>query len=159
LTDRIAAWHKPGYAPDIMTSDPSLLVSPFDPSQTEAVVPLLELCFPDEPPQNEPHAYLARKLSYQPDFVFVAQLGESIVGSIVGGYDGVRGWMYHVATHPEFRRQGIATQLVRKLEQALTAAGCPKLNLQIRSTNHEVAAFYEALGYLEEDRLSFGRKL
>ncbi len=74
----------------------------------------------------------------------------------MAGYDGHRGWLYAVAVSPEHRRSGIGTQLVKHAMQVLKELGCIKVNLQIRSTSTEVAAFYESLGFAREDRLSMG---
>lgn len=125
----------------------------------EPLVSLWKLCFPDDPPHNEPSRLLEQKLRSQPDWVLVAIQEQVLVGSIVGGYDGVRGWMYHVATHPEFRRRGIGATLVRELERRLRAVGCVKVNLQVRVGNASVTAFYEALGYEIEPRVSLGKRL
>ena len=83
----------------------------------------------------------------------------TVVGAVIAGYDGVRGWLYHLAVLPDYRRRGLATQLVRSAEQRLQALGCFKLNLQVRATNQEVVAFYRSLGYQVEERVSMGRRL
>jgi ribosomal protein S18 acetylase RimI-like enzyme len=77
----------------------------------------------------------------------------------MAGFDGHRGWVYYLGVDPDFRRQGIGTALMRRVENKLEALGCPKLNLQIRVDNQEVQAFYEKLGFFSEDRVSMGRKL
>ena len=64
-----------------------------------------------------------------------------------------------LAVASEFRRRGLATQLVRAAEDGLRRLGCAKVNLQVRTTNHEVVAFYRSLGYEIEERLSMGRCL
>jgi ribosomal protein S18 acetylase RimI-like enzyme len=138
---------------------PTPTIALFDPSHTEDVVALWELCFDGDPGRNEPRAYIAQKIAYQPQFFLVAIVNQRVVGTIVGGYDGVRGWMYHLATHPDARRRKIATRLVRDLEQRLKAVGCVKLNLQIRSENSQLADFYASLGYAEEPRISLGKVL
>ncbi|MBK5549274.1 GNAT family N-acetyltransferase, partial [Pseudomonas sp. TH03] len=66
---------------------------------------------------------------------------------------------YSVAVHPAQRRQGLGARLVRHAEQALTARGCMKINLQIVSTNESVKGFYESLGYAVEPRISMGKKV
>ena len=80
-------------------------------------------------------------------------------GAVIAGFDGVRGWIYHLAVAPAHRRRGIATRLMRGAEAALRARGCSKINLQVRATNESVVAFYRALGYQIEERLSMGRAL
>jgi ribosomal protein S18 acetylase RimI-like enzyme len=86
-------------------------------------------------------------------------LDDALVGAVIAGFDGVRGWIYHLAVAPESRRRGIATQLVRAAEAGLRKLGCPKVNIQVRATNGEVVAFYRSLGYVVEERVSMGRRL
>ena len=99
------------------------------------------------------------KLKVQPELLLVAQVEGAVVGAVMAGFDGVRGWIYHLAVAPEWRRRGFATQLVRAAETGLRGLGCPKANLQVRATNSAVVAFYQSLGYEVEERLSMGRSL
>jgi ribosomal protein S18 acetylase RimI-like enzyme len=77
----------------------------------------------------------------------------------MGGWDGRRGWIYHVATAPGERRTGLATQLVREVEERLRARGCPKVNVIVRDENEGGAAFWEALGYTAAPARQYGREL
>jgi ribosomal protein S18 acetylase RimI-like enzyme len=77
----------------------------------------------------------------------------------MAGFDGVRGWIYHLAVASEYRRHGLATELVRAAETGLRELGCLKVSLQIRSTNLAAVAFYRSIGYQIEDRVSMGRRL
>ena len=99
------------------------------------------------------------KLRVQPELLLVGEDGTSIVGAVIAGFDGVRGWIHHLAVAPEFRRRGLATQLVRAAEDGLRRLGCSKINLQVRATNRQVVAFYRSLGYEVEERVSMGRRL
>lgn len=74
----------------------------------------------------------------------------------MAGYDGHRGWLYAIAVHPDKRRSGIGTQLVKHTPAHLKSLGCIKVNLQIRSTHREVVSFYASVGFFIEDRLSMG---
>ncbi len=121
----------------------------------DALIDLWSTVFPDDPPHNEPAAVLAAKLAVD-DLVFVAVDGDELVGACLAGYDGHRGWLYAVAVAPASRRAGVGSQLVEQAVGALRARGCIKVNLQIRAGNAEVAAFYEALGFTVEDRVSMG---
>jgi ribosomal protein S18 acetylase RimI-like enzyme len=78
---------------------------------------------------------------------------------MMAGFDGVRGWIYHLTLAPESRRCGVATKLVRAAEAALRDLGCPKVNLQVRASNAGLVAFYQALGFTVEERVSMGRRL
>jgi ribosomal protein S18 acetylase RimI-like enzyme len=121
----------------------------------ESVIALWKEVFPDDPPHNEPSVVLAAKLDVD-DLIFVAENNEQIVGACIAGYDGHRGWLYAVAVLPEFRRNAVGKRLVQAAMISLKEIGCIKVNLQIRPTNTEVAAFYKSLGFSVEDRLSMG---
>ena len=90
------------------------------------------------------------------DLIFVALEDDSIVGAVMAGYDGHRGWIYAVAVDHAHRRNGIARRLVAHALDALSQLGCIKTNLQIRSDNRQVIAFYQSLRFQIEDRISMG---
>ena len=136
-----------------------IAIRPFDIADEPDVVRLWEQVFPSAPAHNKPQNDIRIKLGIQPDLFFVALDEKKIVGSAMAGFDGHRGWVYYVAVHPDYRRRGIGTALMRHAEAALKEIGCPKLNLQIRADNHQVQAFYESLGYAVEDRISMGKRL
>lgn len=144
---------------DMETSIPNLTIRPFEPTDRSALEKLWGRVFADDPPWNAPARMIANKLKVQPELLLVGVLDESLVGAVMAGFDGVRGWIYHLAVAPESRRLGIATRLVRAAESGLRKLGCPKVNIQVRAWNDEVVAFYRRLGFLEEDRVSMGRRL
>jgi len=119
----------------------------------------LRVCFPNDPPWNDPHEVIRRKRLVQPELFLVGLLDGTVVCTVIGGYDGFRGWVYHLATAPEHQREGFGRQMMSAIESRLADIGCPKLNLQVRATNDAVVAFYEALGYRAEDRVSLGKRL
>jgi len=131
----------------------------FDIRDSDAVEQLWKEVFPNDPPHNAPRKVIQEKMSIQKELFFVAEDNGVIIGTIMSGYDGHRGWLYSVAVKPEFRRRGIGRGLVDHAVAALSDIGCPKVNLQIRPTNTEVVAFYEALGFSTEDRISMGKGL
>jgi ribosomal protein S18 acetylase RimI-like enzyme len=106
-----------------------------------------------------PSIAIDKKLEAKDDLFFVARLEGKIVGTILAGYDGHRGWLYSVAVHPSHRQKGLGSALVRRAEQALTERGCMKLNLQVMSGNESVDGFYESLGYVVEKRVSMGKRI
>jgi ribosomal protein S18 acetylase RimI-like enzyme len=124
-----------------------------------AVVALWREVFPDDPPHNNPATVVRRKGSFQRELFFVAEEESKIIGTIMAGYDGHRGWLYTVAVNPRKRRHGVGSALVRYAEAALRTLGCPKINLQVRGSNPGVAAFYQRLGYQIEDRISLGKRM
>jgi ribosomal protein S18 acetylase RimI-like enzyme len=134
-------------------------IRPFDPSDHAAVVTLWSEVFPSEPQWNDPALIIQRKLQVQPDLFLVAILDGKVIGTVIAGYDGVRGWVHHLAVDPSQRRLGIGRSLMRAAEVALLKLGCPKLNLQVRADNPSVVSFYGAIGYAVEERISLGKRL
>ena len=125
----------------------------------QEVIALWQEVFPDEPSWNRPEDVILRKLSVQADLFYVANLDNRVVGTIIAGYDGVRGWIHKLAVHPAYRRKGLASELLRQAETGLRALGCPKLNLQVRASNVDAVQFYKSLGYHVEARASLGKPL
>ncbi len=110
-------------------------------------------------PWNNPHKDIARKLKVQRDLFLVADLDARVVGVAMAGYDGHRGWVNYLTVDPKQRRRGIGTALMRDAERRLRLLGCPKINLQLRKENQEMAAFYAALGFKEDAAVSLGKRL
>jgi ribosomal protein S18 acetylase RimI-like enzyme len=98
---------------------------------------------------------IQKKLQRDPDLFLVAERDGRIIGTVIGGYDGRRGFIYHLAVDLEYRRNGIASQLMAEVEQRLRAKGCLKCYLITFKDNDEAMDFYEKLGWREmaEDRL------
>jgi ribosomal protein S18 acetylase RimI-like enzyme len=101
---------------------------------------------------------LARMARRNPGLLVVASEGTRVVGSALGGWDGRRGWIYHLATAESHRRQGIATRLVDQVEAGLRDLGCPKVSVLVRDENDAGRAFWLARGYDEGSR-QFAREL
>lgn len=131
----------------------------YQPDDKAGVVALWEEVFPGEADRNRPEDVIARKLKVQPDLFFVALHDDRVAGTVIAGFDGVRGWIHKLAVHPDFRRQGLASMLMQQAEHGLKAIGCPKINLQVRASNTGVVAFYKSLGFDVEDRASLGKAL
>ena len=123
-----------------------------------AVIALWQACGLTRP-WNNPARDIARKLTEQPELFLVGTCADSVVASAMVGFDGHRGWINYLAVAPEFRGKSFGRQLVREAERLLTERGCPKLNLQVRSSNTQAIAFYRKLGYTQDDVVSFGRRL
>ena len=137
----------------------AITVRPFATSDRAAVVALWRDVFADDPPWNEPQEMIDRKLTVQPELFLVAESGGRVFGTVLGGFDGVRGWIHHLAVDASQRRKGIARSLMEAAEQGLKKLGCPKVNLQVRATNLLVIEFYRSLGYNVEERASLGKRL
>ena len=137
----------------------SLQVRPYEDADEAAVIALWNEVLPDDAPHNDPATAIRHKLAVERDLFFVAVVLGAVTGTVLGGYDGHRGWVYSLAVLPQYQRQGVGGALVRHLEQALAARGCLKVNLQVRASNAGVVAFYEKLGYAVEPRVSMGKRL
>lgn len=94
-----------------------------------------------------------------PGLALLAEDRARIVGTALAGWDGRRGWLYHVAVHPDERRRGIGTTLVRVLEDRLRALGCPKVNLIVWEDEERAIAFWTAVGYARERTVEFAKAL
>ena len=130
--------------------------------QKEDEAGLIELwkeVFPGGAPHNDPLLSLRKKLEVDSDLLLVAVETGEIVGSVMGGYDGHRGWLYSLAVKGRSRGRGIGTLLVNSMIAELEAQGCVKVNLQVRSSNRGVIAFYQKLGFSVEEHISMGRLL
>ena len=123
------------------------------------MVELWKTVFPDDPPRNDPLVMAQRKMEMEPELFLVGALEDRLVATVMAGYDGVRGWIYHLAVSPDLRRRGFGRQMMREAEDMLGSLHCPKVNLQIRSSNEDVIRFYRAIGYDIEDRVSMGKCL
>jgi GNAT superfamily N-acetyltransferase len=94
-----------------------------------------------------------------PGLLLLATAGEDLAGSALGSWDGRQGWLYHVATAKTHRRKGIATRLVRRLEQRLRALGCPKVNLFVCDGTDDAEPFWTSTGYAASTSRPFAREL
>ena len=108
---------------------------------------------------NNPHLDIQRKLTVQPELFFVAVEGHDIVGTVMAGYDGHRGWLYYLASDPQRRGEGIGRALVTAAEDALLELGCPKVQLMVHPDNDAVLGFYDSLGYERFDTSTTGKRL
>ena len=130
----------------------------FEVGDTEQVVDLWERCGLVRA-WNDPRKDIERKLTVQPELFFVAERGGRIAASAMAGYDGHRGWLYYVAVAPELQGGGLGRAIFRHAEEALLALGCPKVNVQIRSGNETVAAFWNGLGFSPDGATGLGKRL
>jgi ribosomal protein S18 acetylase RimI-like enzyme len=110
-------------------------------------------------PRNNPSKDIDRKLQKDADLLLVGTIGDSLVATVMGGYDGHRGWINYLAVDPNHRRGRLAEQLMLAVEDRLRELGCAKINLQIRRSNTPVMSFYEAIDYREDDVVSYGKRL
>ena len=110
-------------------------------------------------PQNNPRKDIEMKCKVQTDLFFVGTVRDRIVATAMAGYDGHRGWIYYLAVDPDYRHQRIGRRMMEKAESALKMRGCPKINLQVRTSNQAVISFYERLGFSDDDVIGLGKRL
>jgi ribosomal protein S18 acetylase RimI-like enzyme len=137
---------------------PSLRIRRFTPADEEAVVSLWRRCDLVRP-WNDPHKDIRRKLGVRPDLFLVGEVDGRVVATVMAGFEGHRGWMNYLAVDLPFRRKGLARGMVAAAEALLRESGCPKVNLQIRTSNQDVIEFYRRLGYTLDDVVSMGKRL
>jgi len=133
-------------------------IRPFQPADEAAVIALWRSCGLVRP-TNDPVKDIQRKLAVQPELFLVCELDGHIIASVMAGYEGHRGWLNYVAVAPEYHNQGYARAIVTEAERLLKKAGCPKINLQVRTNNRAVIDFYKKLGYSMDDVVSMGKRL
>ncbi len=133
-------------------------VRPYRSDDEDAVIALWGACGLVVP-QNNPKRDIERKLKVNPEWFLVGEIHGEIVASCMVGYEGHRGWINYLAVHPDCRRRGLARRIMAEAERLLRNAGCPKINLQIRSTNTEVIEFYKGVGFRVDDVVSMGKRL
>jgi ribosomal protein S18 acetylase RimI-like enzyme len=134
------------------------VIRPFRRDDTEAVVSLWRdagLVVP----WNDPYLDIERKLTVQPELFLVVDDGDVIVGAAMVGYDGHRGWVNYLAVDESRRGEGLGALLMGEAERLLVERGCPKLNLQVRTTNTGVIEWYRSLGYALDEAVSLGKRL
>jgi ribosomal protein S18 acetylase RimI-like enzyme len=108
---------------------------------------------------NDPHEDIARKCRLAPELFLVGVLDGCIIATVMAGYEGHRGWINYLAVAPGFRNQGVGRRMMQAAEEKLRALGCPKINLLVRFSNRAVQAFYQRLGYGNEDVICMAKRL
>ncbi|HEY0072591.1 MAG TPA: GNAT family acetyltransferase [Abditibacteriaceae bacterium] len=135
-----------------------MTIRPFEISDSKPVIALWRECGLIVP-WNDPQRDIERKMQVQPELFFVGEIEGRIVATLMAGYEGHRGWLNYVAVAPDAHRQGLGRQIVEHAIEQLRKRGCPKINLQVRTSNAEVIAFYESLGFQVDDATSLGMRL
>ena len=130
----------------------------YDSKYQDAVVDLWRRC-DLVVPQNDPIEDIQRKIEFQPELFFVALLNGKVIGSVMAGYEGHRGWLNYLAVLPEHQRHGYGRRLVEKTVDELKELGCLKVNLQVRKSNISAVKFYENIGFKDDDVVSLGKRL
>lgn len=136
----------------------TLCIRPYEPEDEQAVIVLWQRCNLTRP-WNNPRLDIARKLHVDPDLFLVGETEGQIVATVMGGYEGHRGWINYLAVAPEYRGRGWGRQIMTAVEERLRASGCPKINLQVRADNLDAIHFYERIGFTQDAVVSMGKRL
>ena len=135
-----------------------LVIRQYNEADEKNVIALWQKCNLTRP-WNNPAGDIGRKLLVNRELFLVGLIDGHIITSVMGGYEGHRGWVNYLAVAPEYRRLGIARQIMSEIEAKLLLLGCPKVNLQVRSENTAAMAFYDKIGYGCDDVVSYGKRL
>jgi ribosomal protein S18 acetylase RimI-like enzyme len=94
--------------------------------------------------QSDQPAEIRKKLQHDPDLFLVAETNGKLIGTVIGGFDGRRGLIYHLAVEASFRQQGVGSLLMDEVERRLKAKGCLKCYLLVTVENENAMRFYES---------------
>jgi ribosomal protein S18 acetylase RimI-like enzyme len=133
-------------------------IKPYTHQYEKAVIELWERCELTRP-WNNPKLDIERKMKVEPELFMIGMTDGRVIASVMGGYEGHRGWVNYLAVDPAYRRQGLGRQMMEEVEKKLLEKGCPKINIQIRNGNSEAMAFYDKIGYKTDDVTSMGKRL
>ncbi len=133
-------------------------IRPYQEMDEASVIALWQECELTRP-WNNPKEDINRKLTTQPELFLVGVEGSALIATAMIGFDGHRGWVHYLGILPS--RQGLAygKAMMDEGERLLITRGCPKITLQVRSTNATVIAFYKKLGYQIDEVVSMGKRL
>ena len=137
---------------------PALAMAPMGDADIAAVIALWQRCGLTRP-WNDPAADIALARKGPNATVLVGRDDSGIVASALVGHDGHRGWVYYVAVDPDFRHKGYGRVIMDAAENWLRARGIEKLQLMVRPDNSQVQAFYQSLGYFEQERIVYAKWL
>lgn len=110
-------------------------------------------------PGNAPDYDINLKMRFQPELFFIMTVKNVPAGSVMAGFDGHRGWLNYLCVHPSFRNRGYGRELILHAVRRLKDCGCPKVNLQIRTSNSEVMEFYKKAGFYLHDVVCMQMKI
>ena len=136
----------------------TMQIRPFREHDTDLVIALWRDCDLTRP-WNDPARDIERKVAMADDLFLVGTVAGHVVGTVMAGYEGHRGWINYLAVDPSERGAGRGRALMVAAEARLRALGCPKINLQVRGTNRDAIAFYQRIGFIVDDTVSLGKRL
>ena len=130
----------------------------YSPEDQKTVIELWQTCNLTRP-WNNPKLDIERKLKVNPELFLVGLVDNKVIATVMGGYEGHRGWVNYLAVDPLYQRKGLGQQIMKVIGGKLLALDCPKINLQIRTDNLSAVSFYKSIGYKTDDVISMGKRL
>jgi ribosomal protein S18 acetylase RimI-like enzyme len=139
-------------------SSAGLAIAPIEDGDVAAVTALWQRCGLTRP-WNDPAADIALARRGPNSTILIGRDGGAIIATAMVGHDGHRGWVYYVATDPDHRGKGHGRAIMVAAEEWLRQAGIAKMQLMVRADNTKVQAFYESIGYDEQERIIYAKWL
>ena len=136
----------------------ALSIAPIGDADVAEVIALWRACDLTRP-WNDPAADIALARRGPNSAILIGRDGDAVIATALVGHDGHRGWVYYVAVDPARRQKGFGRTIMNAAEDWLRARCIEKLQLMIRGDNTKVKAFYDSLGYLEQERVLFAKWL
>ena len=133
-------------------------IRPYGNDDESEVVDLWKLCNLIVP-KNDPVVDIHEKMNFQPNLFLVGITKDTLIGSIMIGYEGHRGWINYLAIHPKYRMRGFGAMLMDHATTLLKSMGCKKINVQIRNSNISVIEFYKKCGFSDDDVVGYGKRI
>jgi ribosomal protein S18 acetylase RimI-like enzyme len=139
-------------------TEDALTIKPIEDNEVPEVVALWRRCGSTRP-WNDPTADIALARRGDNSTVLMGRCGGVLVASVMVGHDGHRGWVYYVTVDPDRRHQGFGRSIMNAAEAWLRARGILKLQLMVRKDNAKVHAFYQSIGYYNQETVTFAKWL
>jgi ribosomal protein S18 acetylase RimI-like enzyme len=140
-----------------MTKTKPMKIRPYQPADEAAVIALWKECGLVR--WTDPRKDIARKLKVNPEWFLVGEADGVVMATCMLGYEGHRAWINLLGVAPRYQRGGYGKALLAEAERLMRAVGCAKINLQVRTSNAGVIAFYQRLGFALDEVVSMGKRL
>ena len=144
---------------DLHQLAPDLRHDSYRPEYRQGVLRLWNNNFPGTPGSSKLEDLLCALRHNSDLLVLAVSAAGEVAGTCLAGFDGQRGWLYYVCVDHRLRRRGIGSALVREAERRLAALGCRRVGLQLRHSDRQLDAFYQALGFFREAVFNYGRNV
>jgi ribosomal protein S18 acetylase RimI-like enzyme len=142
----------------VSSPDSTLNIAPIEDQDVAEVIALWQRCGSTRP-WNDPAADIVLARRGDNSTVLIGRCDGVLAASVMVGYDGHRGWVYYVTVDPDHRFKGFGRMIMIAAEDWLRARGIEKMQLMVRGDNTKVQAFYQSIGYFEQERVVFAKWL